>query len=98
MKNTKRLNLYMVDMKYVRNLHNVDNRVYVGILMILGEFKYIIPLSHPKKKHQNMRPSADFDKIYDKKGRLIAVLNFNLMIPVEESQLIPIDLKIHKNQ
>lgn len=110
MKNTKRLNLYMVDMKYVRNLHNVDNRVlsvspqigkdnrvYVGILMILGEFKYIIPLSHPKKKHQNMRLSADFDKIYDKKGRLIAVLNFNLMIPVEESQLIPIDLKIHKN-
>ena len=57
----------MVDMKYVRNLHNVDNkvlsvspqigkdnRVYVGILMILGKFKYIIPLSHPKEKHQNI--------------------------------------------
>lgn len=105
----KRLNLYMADMKYVRNLHKADNRVssvspqirksnrvYVGILTILNEHKYIIPLSHPQKKHENMKPSADFDKIYDKKGKLIAVLNFNQMIPVEEEQLIPVDLTIHE--
>ena len=106
----KRLNLYMVDMKYVRNLHRADNRVssvspqlgkenrvYVGVLTILNKHKYIIPLSHPQEKHKNMKPAADFDKIYDKKGRLIAVLNFNQMIPVEDAQLIPVDLKIYQN-
>ena len=29
--------------------------------------------------------------------RLIGVLNFNLMIPVTEKQLIPVDLKVHPN-
>lgn len=100
----------MVDMKYVRNLHKADdkvssvspqigknNRVYVGILTVLNENRYIVPLAHPKDKHLYMKSAADFDKIYDEKGRLIAVLNFNLMIPVEEDQLIPMDLRIYKN-
>ena len=104
-----RLNLYRVDMKYIRDLHNADdkvssvspqigkeNRIYVGIVILCKSQKYIIPLSHPQKKHITMKPSADFDKIYDKKGRLIAVLNFNLMIPVEDRQLIKVDLKIKK--
>ena len=29
--------------------------------------------------------------------RIIGVLNFNLMIPVTESQISPVDLKIHLN-
>lgn len=100
-----RLNLYWVDMKYIRDLHNVDdkvrsvspqkgkqNRVFIGVVVVCDKQKYIIPLSHPKKKHINMKPSADFDKIYDKRGRLIAVLNFNEMIPVTEKQLINVDL------
>lgn len=33
-------------------------------------------------------------KLYDK-NKLIAVLNFNLMIPVTSSQLVPVDTKIH---
>lgn len=73
----ERLNMYRIDMKYIRNLHNVDNRVS----------------SHPVEKHKKMKPRADFDKIIDKKGKLIGVLNYNLMIPVEEKQLIKINLK-----
>ena len=34
-----------------------------------------------------MSPRADFDKIFDKKGKLLGVLNYNLMIPVEDKQL-----------
>ncbi len=55
--------LYKVDMKYIRNLHNIDdkvlsvspqagkdNRVFVGIVIICGAYKYCIPLSSPKEK------------------------------------------------
>lgn len=104
----ERLNLYRVDMKYIRDLHRADDRVssvspqigkdkrvYVGILVVCKDKKYVVPLSHAEQKHKNMKPSADFDKVYDKKKRLVAVLNFNLMIPVTERQLIPVDLTIH---
>ena len=105
----ERLNLYRIDMKYIRDLHNVDNRVssvspqigkqhriYVGIVVICNERKYLIPLSHPVDKHKKMSPRADFDKIIDKHGKLLGVLNYNLMIPVEEQQLIKVNLKTNK--
>jgi len=105
----ERLNLYRIDMKYIRNLHNIDNRVssvspqigkqhriYVGIVVICNQRKYLIPLSHPVEKHKRMNPRADFDKIIDKKGKLLGVINYNLMIPVEERQLLKVDIKEEK--
>lgn len=105
----ERLNLYRIDMKYIRNLHNADNRVssvspqigkqhriYVGIVIICNAKKYLIPLSHPVEKHKKMSSRADFDKIIDKRGKLLGVLNYNLMIPVSEQQLIRINLKPDK--
>lgn len=102
----ERLNLYRIEMKYIRNLHNVDNRVssvspqigkqhriYVGIVVVCNKRKYLIPLSHPVDKHKKMKSRADFDKIIDKRGKLLGVLNYNLMIPVEEHLLIKVDLK-----
>lgn len=72
----EKLNLYRIDMKYIRNLHNVDDRVssvspqigkqhriYVGTVVVCNEHKYLIPLSHPVEKHKKMSPRADFDKI-----------------------------------
>ena len=106
----ERLNLYHIDMKYIRNLHNIDDRVssvspqigkqhrvYIGIVVVCNEKKYLIPLSHPVEKHKKMSPRADFDKIYDKHNKLIGVLNYNLMIPVKEDQLIKVNLKSDKN-
>ncbi len=105
-----RLNLYHIDMKYIRNLHNIDDRVssvspqigkqhriYVGIVVVCNEKRYLIPLSHPVEKHKKMKPRADFDKIYDKNKKLIGVLNYNLMIPVAEKQLIKVVLKSGKD-
>ena len=40
-----------------------------------------------------MSSRADFDKIVDKKGKLLGVLNYNLMIPVEDRQLLKVNLK-----
>ena len=106
----ERLNLYRIDMKYIRILHNVDNRVssvspqigkhhriYVGIVVICNQHKYLIPLSHPAPKHTKMNSRADFDKIVNKQGKLIGVLNYNLMIPVHERQLLKVDLKAQKS-
>lgn len=101
-------NLYKVDMKYIRNLHSVDdkvlsvspqigkdNRVFVGIVIVCGTHKYCIPLSSPKKKHECMKNSMDFSKI-EVDGKMLGVLNFNLMIPIEEKQLQIIDTTTHK--
>lgn len=72
----ERLNLYLVDMKYIRNLHRADDkvssvspqigkqhRIYAGIIVLCNSRKYLIPLSHAVAKHTKMKPRADFDKI-----------------------------------
>ena len=66
-------------MKYVSNLHIVDDRVlsvspkickqhhiYICIIILCNSRKYFIQLSHPFEKHKEMSPRADFDKVYDK--------------------------------
>ena len=103
------LDVYRIDMKYIRNLHNVDDRVFsvspqigkderpfLGIIIVCNELKYCVPLSKPKKKHEKMRDKIDFKKIVHN-GSLIGVLNFNLMIPVEDAQIQRIDTKIRKH-
>ena len=105
----EQLKLYHIDMKYVRNLHNADdrvesvspqigkaNRVFIGIVVVHNNRMYCIPLSHPKEKHQHMANNSELEKI-EVEGKLIGVLNFNLMIPVTEHLLKPVDLKIHNN-
>ncbi len=62
------LEVYRIDMKYIRNLHNIDDRVlsvspqigkderpFLGVLVICNEHKYCVPLSKPKEKHEKMR-------------------------------------------
>lgn len=105
----EQLKLYQIDMKYVRDLHNADNRVesvspqigkanrvFIGIVVAHEDRKYCIPLSHPKEKHKRIANNSEIHKIIVD-NKLIGVLNFNLMIPVTERQLIPVDLKVHDN-
>ncbi len=104
-----KLEVYRIDMKYIRNLHNIDDRVlsvspqigkderpFLGVILVCNEHKYCVPLSKPKKKHMKMRDKIDFKKIVVD-GTLIGVLNFNLMIPVEDAQIQKIDTKIRKH-
>ena len=61
-------------------------KIHVGTILTIGEFKFYIPVSSAKPKHQNMSNSLDFHKLQDKKtGFLYAVLNINNMIPVPDS-------------
>ena len=54
----KRLNLYWIDMKYIRELAHIDDnlmsvspqvgkasRPFIGVIVICGEQQYCIPLS-----------------------------------------------------
>ena len=66
-------------MKYIRNLHNIDNKV----------------LSVSPQIGKDNRVFMDFSKI-EVNGRLLGVLNFNLMIPIEEEQLQLVDTTIFK--
>ena len=109
--NQKRLSMYTVNMKYIRNLHNQgDDRVFsvspqigketrpfIGIVIICDDKQYCIPLSSPKTKHHSMKNDIDFHKIIDSAGKLIGVLDLNNMIPVREDVLSEIDVKIHPN-
>ena len=101
----ERLNLYFLDMKYVRYLHNADDRVqsvspqihknnrpFVGIIVVCEEHKYCVPLDSAKEKHKTQNNDVDFTRIFDG-DRLISVLNFNNMIPVDDRFVSKIDLK-----
>ena len=104
----KRLNLYTVNMKYIRNLHNQgddrvfsvspqvgkENRPFVGIVIICDNKQYCIPLSLPKEKHKNMKNGVDFHRVLDGEGKLIGVLDLNNMIPVREDVLREVDVHI----
>lgn len=102
----QKFHLYHIDMKYIRDLSRVDDHVmsvspqtgkesrpFVGVVVICNARKYCIPLTSPKAKHLNMKNDKDFSKMYDKRNRLIGCLNFNNMIPVDDTVLIRIDMK-----
>ena len=105
------LSLYTVNMKLIRNMHNQgddrvfsvspqiskDNRPFVGLIVMLNNRQYCIPLSSPKKKHETMKNGLDFHRILDSKGKLIGVLDFNCMIPVRQDVVKKIQAKADKN-
>ncbi len=114
----EKLKLYYVDMKYIRDLHNVDSHVasvspqtgkedrpFIGIITIVDNKKYCIPLtSGDKEKFKNKKNSVDFIKIPDENkknefGAYITIggINLNNMIPVINSVLAPIDIAIHNS-
>lgn len=82
-------------MKYSRNLLLVLTDK-IRLVEICNEHKYCVPLSKPKEKHEKMRNKIDFKKIIYQ-GELIGVLNFNLMIPVEDIMIQKIDSKVRKH-
>ena len=100
-----RLSLYLVDLKYIRNLAHADDNVmsispqinkssrpFIGVIVVCDSKQYCVPLSSPKEKHKSMKNDVDFMRIYDG-DKLIAVLNFNEMIPVRPDVIQPLNLR-----
>ena len=105
----ERLALYTVDMKLIRNMHNMgddrvfsvspqvgkENRPFVGLIIVCEKRQYCVPLSSPKKKHTSMKNGHDFHRVMDRSGKLIGVLDFNNMIPVRDDVVRRINIKIN---
>lgn len=101
-----RLHLYTLDVKYVCDLANADDRVmsvspqqhkenrpFVGIIIIMEQHSYCIPMTSPKPKHNKMKNDLDFSKILDSNNHLIGALNFNNMIPVSNDVIQKLDIR-----
>lgn len=94
----KNLKLFRIEDKYIRYLKGCDNRVqnnknkhrpYVGIVMIVGEHQYFVPMESPKPNHSNIKNAIHIMKLDN--GNL-GLLGFNNMIPVHKSALIEFDI------
>lgn len=79
-----------------------ENRQFLGIIILVGGQKYCIPLTSPKKKFENMKSQIDFIKIFDHNSRhpeysskIIGILNLNNMIPVNNSVISKVNLKLN---
>ena len=105
----EKLQLYTMDMKYVRDLHKADDRVqsvspqihknnrpFVGVIVVCEDHLYCVPLDHPKEKHYRMKNDVDFTRIFDGE-KIIGVLNFNNMIPVDKSVVRKMNIRIGNN-
>jgi protein AbiQ len=96
------LKLYTIETDYIEHLKkfqshiwdNEDNnrlRPYVGVVLNVGDHKYYAPLSSPKPKHEKMQDRLDFIRL-EYKGKLIAALNLNNIIPVDDELVTLIDI------
>lgn len=98
------LRLYRIDDKYIRYLKGSDSRVqnnknkrrpYVGIVLIVSDYHYFVPMESPKPNHANIKAGKHIMKLDN--GRL-GLLGFNNMIPVHDSALISFDINQEKDQ
>ncbi len=94
----ERISIVYITNKYINFLHKFDSNVmfnkcqtrpYIGILFEIDDLKYYAPLTSPKEKFKTMKNSEDFTKLMN--GQYGAI-NFNNMIPVVKSEIIPIDI------
>lgn len=96
-------NLHRIDdnIPSVSPQNDKQSRPFLGIILLVNNSKFCIPLSsnseEKNKKLASMRDNITLRKIYDKSGKLLAVLNLNNMIPIRDEYISEIDLKIHTN-
>lgn len=98
------LRLYRIDDKYIRYLKGSDSRVqnnknkrrpYVGIVLIVSNYHYFVPMESPKPNHKNIKAGTHIMKLDN--GNL-GLLGFNNMIPVHDSALITFDINNEKDE
>lgn len=98
------LKLYRIEEQYINYLKSRDNRVqknknqkrpYVGVLLIVGSYKYFVPMESPKPNHNNIKPGIHIMRLDNGK---LGLLGFNNMIPVPDSALISFDINDEKDE
>ena len=91
------LRLCTIKDEFIDYLRKIDSKVlsnkqgkrpYVGVVCIISDTKYYVPLMSPKPKHITMSNTKDFHKI---SGGLYGAINFNNMLPVIDEVIIELD-------
>lgn len=72
----QRLNFYSIDLKYVRNLSQKDsnvmstspqihksNRPFVGVIVLVNDRMYCVPLTSPKEKFENKNKTVVYKQL-----------------------------------
>lgn len=94
----EKLRLYRVTDKYIHFLKTRDSRVqdnknrrrpYVGVVLLVGDYRYFVPMESPKPNHANIKPGRHIMKL---DGGKLGLLGFNNMIPVHDDALISFDI------
>lgn len=94
----KNLRICRIEEKYIRYLKSRDQRVqnnkdkrrpYVGVVLLVGQFQYFVPMESPKPNHANIKSGRHILKI---DGGKLGLLGFNNMIPVHNSALVSFDI------
>lgn len=92
------LDIYRIEDRYIRFLHSRDSRVqfnkdhrrpYVGVVLLVGEYRYFVPMESPKPNHVTMKAGPH---LYKLDGGSLGLLGFNNMVPVPECALIRFDV------
>ena len=92
--NMEQLKLYRISDRYIRFLKSRDHRVqdnknrsrpYVGVVLLVGNYKYFVPMESPKPSHAKIKPGHHIMRLDN--GNL-GLLGFNNMIPVPEEAII----------
>lgn len=97
------LDLYYIDLKYIRDLSKTDDRVmsvspqtnkenrpFVGVVVMMNGQNYCIPLTSPKDKFLNKKSEIDFVKIFDETIR-DRNGSFKLIGVLNINDMIPVD-------
>ncbi len=101
------LKLYRIDIKYVRELHKVcdrvpsvspqikkNNRHFIGIILMINSQLYAVPITRHDgdiSKREKLKNNEGYTKVLNEEGRFVSGINFINMIPVTEKQLLPMD-------
>lgn len=100
----EKLRIYRVTDKYIRFLNSRDSRVqfnknahrpYVGVVLLIGEYRYFVPMESPKPNHTNIKPGVHIFKLA---SGTLGMLGFNNMIPVPDAALIEFDFSTEPDE
>lgn len=88
-----------VDEEYLDYLRKYESRIpytnygndkikpFFGVLFEKDGLCYVTQVSHPQPRHNKLKQSKDFYKLYENNTRLIGVVNLNYMFPMPKSIL-----------
>ena len=94
-----RLRIYRISDKYIRFLQSRDQKVqfnkdhrrpYLGVVLLVGGYKYFVPMESPKPNHVNMKNGKHLYRIDNGK---LGILGFNNMIPVPDAVVEEVDIE-----